>query len=94
MPDERSDPDGVQFETLLPMIAAYQSFYEADDVQTDRNRVFFRRFLAPSDDGMLIGAWRGEWSRRIRLPLLALLLDEGRRDGPDERPLRRRDRPW
>jgi GNAT superfamily N-acetyltransferase len=49
-----------QFETLLPMIASYQGFYEADDIRTDRNREFFRRFIAPSDDGMLIGAWRGE----------------------------------
>lgn len=49
-----------QFETLLPMIAAYQGFYEAGDIRTDRNRDFFRRFIAPSEDGMLIGAWRGE----------------------------------
>lgn len=49
-----------QFETLVPMIAAYQGFYEADDICTDRNRSFFRRFVAPSDDGMLIGAWRDE----------------------------------
>jgi GNAT superfamily N-acetyltransferase len=49
-----------QFEALLPMIASYQGFYEADDIRTDRNREFFRRFIAPSDDGMLIGAWRGE----------------------------------
>ncbi len=48
-----------QFETLLPMIAAYQGFYEAEDIRTDRNRSFFRRFIAPSDVGMLIGAWRG-----------------------------------
>ena len=49
-----------QFEALLPMIAAYQGFYEAEDIRTERNRDFFRRFLAPSDDGMLLGAWRGE----------------------------------
>jgi GNAT superfamily N-acetyltransferase len=49
-----------QFETLLPMIAAYQGFYEAKDVRGDRNRSFFRRFLAPSEVGMLIAAWRGE----------------------------------
>jgi GNAT superfamily N-acetyltransferase len=49
-----------QFETLLPMIAAYQRFYKAEDIREDRNREFFRRFLAPSDDGMLIGAWRGD----------------------------------
>jgi GNAT superfamily N-acetyltransferase len=41
------------------MIAAYQGFYEAEDIRTERNRDFFRRFIAPSDDGVLIGAWRG-----------------------------------
>jgi GNAT superfamily N-acetyltransferase len=48
-----------QFEALVPMIAAYQGFYEAEDIRTERNREFFRRFIVPSDDGMLIGAWRG-----------------------------------
>jgi len=47
-----------QYEELMPMIAAYQGFYEAEDIRTERNREFFRRFIAPSDDGMLIGAWR------------------------------------
>ncbi len=45
-----------EFETLLPMIAAYQSFYEVDDIDSDRNRFFFRRFLAPSADGELLAA--------------------------------------
>src|SRR5262245_17519658 len=49
-----------QFEGLLPMIAAYQGFYEAEDIRTERNRAFFRRFIAPSDEGLLIAAWRGE----------------------------------
>lgn len=49
-----------QYETLLPMIAAYQRFYEADDIRDQRNRDFFRRFLAPSDSGVLLGAWDGE----------------------------------
>jgi GNAT superfamily N-acetyltransferase len=48
----------AQFEALLPLIAAYQRFYEVDDVDPARNREFFRRFLEPSDDGMLLGAWR------------------------------------
>jgi GNAT superfamily N-acetyltransferase len=52
--------DEARFEDLLPLIAAYQRFYEADEVPEGRNREFFRRFLAPSEDGMLIGAWRGE----------------------------------
>jgi GNAT superfamily N-acetyltransferase len=50
----------AEFEMLLPMIAAYQGFYEAEDVRTDRNSAFFQRFLSPSDDGLLIGAWRGD----------------------------------
>jgi GNAT superfamily N-acetyltransferase len=49
-----------QLEALLPMIAAYQRFYEVEDVDTERNRAFFSRFLGPSEDGMLLGAWRGE----------------------------------
>lgn len=49
-----------QLEALLPMIAAYQRFYEAEDVPIERNREFFRRFLAPSDVGEMIAAWRGE----------------------------------
>jgi GNAT superfamily N-acetyltransferase len=48
----------AQLERLLPLIAAYQRFYEVDDVDEERNRVFFFRFIAPSDDGMLLGAWR------------------------------------
>jgi GNAT superfamily N-acetyltransferase len=50
----------AQFEGLLPMIAAYQGFYEAKEIDEGRNREFFRRFIAPSDEGMLIGAWRGD----------------------------------
>jgi GNAT superfamily N-acetyltransferase len=45
-----------EFETLLPLISDYQRFYEVDDPDTDRNRAFFRRFLAPSDDGLLLAA--------------------------------------
>lgn len=45
-----------EFEELLPLIAAYQRFYEAEEIDEERNRSFFRRFLAPSEDGLLIGA--------------------------------------
>jgi GNAT superfamily N-acetyltransferase len=45
-----------EFETLLPLISAYQGFYEVEDIETDRNRFFFRRFLAPSEDGLLLAA--------------------------------------
>ncbi len=48
-----------QFEALLPLIAAYQRFYEVDDIDEERNRAFFSRFIAPSEDGMLLGARAG-----------------------------------
>jgi GNAT superfamily N-acetyltransferase len=46
-------------EEALPLFAGYQRFYSAapDD---DRNRRFFRRFMEPSDDGLLLGAWDGD----------------------------------
>lgn len=45
-----------EFGELLPLIAAYQRFYEAETIDEERNRGFFRRFLAPSEDGLLLGA--------------------------------------
>ena len=45
-----------EFEQLLPLIAAYQRFYEVEEIDEERNRSFFRRFLAPSEDGLLLGA--------------------------------------
>jgi GNAT superfamily N-acetyltransferase len=47
-----------ELEELLPLIAAYQRFYEAAEIDEERNRAFFRRFLAPSEDGLLLGARR------------------------------------
>ncbi len=47
-----------EFEGLLPLIAAYQRFYEVEEIDEGRNRAFFRRFLAPSEDGLLLGARR------------------------------------
>jgi len=49
---------GEELEGLLPLIAAYQRFYEVADIDEDRNRAFFRRFLAPNEDGLLLGARR------------------------------------
>jgi len=49
-----------QLETLLPMIATYQRFYEVEEIDEERNRAFFSRFLAPSEEGMLLGAWHGD----------------------------------
>lgn len=50
----------AEYEALLPLIAAYQRFYEVADVDEQRNRAFFRRFLAPSEEGMLLGARDGD----------------------------------
>ena len=41
---------------LLPLIAGYQRFYRAEP-DDERNERFFSRFLDPSDDGLLLGAW-------------------------------------
>jgi GNAT superfamily N-acetyltransferase len=49
-----------QMAALLPLIAAYQRFYGVEEIDEGRNRAFFSRFLAPSKDGMLLGAWHGE----------------------------------
>ncbi len=49
-----------EFEPVLPLIAAYQRFYGVELVDEERNRSFFRRFLAPSDDGLLLGARQDE----------------------------------
>jgi GNAT superfamily N-acetyltransferase len=45
-----------EFDELLPLIAAYQRFYEVDEIDNDRNRFFFRRFIAPSEDGLILAA--------------------------------------
>jgi GNAT superfamily N-acetyltransferase len=45
-----------ELDELLPLIAAYQRFYEVAEIDHERNRAFFSRFLAPSEEGMLIGA--------------------------------------
>ena len=46
-------------DAALPLFAGYQVFYESvpDDAANLR---FFRRFVAPSEDGLLLGAWVGE----------------------------------
>jgi GNAT superfamily N-acetyltransferase len=47
----------ADYDRVLPLIAGYQRFYLAEPNEK-RNRAFFRRFLAPSDDGLLLGAWK------------------------------------
>lgn len=45
--------------TALPLFAGYQRFYEAEP-DDGANLRFFHRFVAPSDAGLLLGAWVGE----------------------------------
>ena len=85
-PELRVEPIAEdQFETLLPMIAAYQRFYEVEEIDEERNRAFFSRFLAPSEDGVLLGAWHhGEmvgytclyWSFTSLVPAETVLLND------------------
>lgn len=48
--------DPRELEELLPLIDGYQRFYGAEP-DAERNRRFFSRFLHPSDEGLLLGAW-------------------------------------
>jgi GNAT superfamily N-acetyltransferase len=47
-----------ELESVLPLIADYQRFYGVPDPDLDHNRSFFLNFIAPSDAGELLGAWR------------------------------------
>jgi len=72
-------------DALLPLIADYQRFYEAETIDEERNRAFFSRFVSPSEDGMLLGAWRdGEllgyaclyWSFTSVVPAETVLMND------------------
>lgn len=45
-----------ELEELLPLVGGYQRFYGAEP-DVERNRRFFSRFLHPSEEGLLLGAW-------------------------------------
>ena len=45
-----------EMDRVLPLIAGYQTFYGAEP-DAERNRRFFSRFLHPSEEGLLLGAW-------------------------------------
>jgi GNAT superfamily N-acetyltransferase len=75
----------AQLERLLPMIADYQRFYGVEVIDEARNRAFFTRFIAPSDDGMLIAAWHGDelvgyaclyWSFTSLVPAETVLMND------------------
>jgi GNAT superfamily N-acetyltransferase len=45
-----------ELDEVLPLIAGYQTFYGAEP-DVERNRSFFSKFLHPSKEGLLLGAW-------------------------------------
>jgi len=50
----------VTAETLAqvePLIEAYQRFYEVEDIDAQRNRDFFSRFIGTDREGWLLAAW-------------------------------------
>jgi GNAT superfamily N-acetyltransferase len=47
-----------EFDELVPLIAAYLRFYEIEGFDEERIAAFFRRFVAPSEGGLLLGARR------------------------------------
>lgn len=50
----------ADLDQALPLFAGYQRFYGASHPDDGRNRLFFARFVAPSEAGHLLGAWLGE----------------------------------
>lgn len=48
-----------RFPEFEPLAVAYQTFYEIEDIDHERNRRFFSRFIGPNDDGWLLGAFDG-----------------------------------
>ncbi len=74
-----------QLEKVLPLIGEYQRFYEVEDVDAGRNREFFGGFVAPSERGVLLGAWDGGelvgyaclyWTYTSLIPAEVVLLND------------------
>jgi GNAT superfamily N-acetyltransferase len=53
--------DPSEYADVLPLIAAYQRFYDVEPDDT-RNAGFFRRFVDGDDDGELLGAHAADGS--------------------------------
>jgi GNAT superfamily N-acetyltransferase len=49
-----------EFSQFEPLFVAYQEFYEVEDIDPDRNRAFFSRFIGGTEHGWLLGAFEGE----------------------------------
>ncbi|MGK2933556.1 MAG: GNAT family N-acetyltransferase [Solirubrobacterales bacterium] len=60
MPIEISPITEAELETVEPLLMAYQTFYEVEDIDLERNRQFFSRFIGNSHSGWLLGAWDGD----------------------------------
>ncbi len=48
------------FAELEPLFIAYQRFYEVEDIDEERNRKFFSRFIGSNHSGWLLGGWQGD----------------------------------
>jgi len=46
-----------EFSEFEPLFVLYQEFYEVEDIDLDRNRAFFSRFVGGTSDGWLLGAF-------------------------------------
>jgi len=46
-----------RFDEVVPLLAAYQTFYKVEDIDEERNRRFFSRFIGDSHSGWLLGAY-------------------------------------
>lgn len=60
MPIEIKPVTQEGFAELEPLLAAYQTFYEVEDIDPERNRQFFGRFIGSNHSGWLLGAYEGE----------------------------------
>lgn len=55
----------AEFSRFEPLFVRYQEFYEVEEIDPERNRGFFSRFIARDDgsdstDGWLLGAFDGD----------------------------------
>lgn len=48
------------FAELEHLFVAYQRFYEVEDIDENRNRKFFSRFIGSNHSGWLLAAWQGK----------------------------------
>jgi GNAT superfamily N-acetyltransferase len=57
MPIEIAPITEETFDQVVPLLAAYQTFYEVEDIDEKRNRHFFSRFIGNNHSGWLLGAY-------------------------------------